>query len=54
MNVSADYFIRGKDNDFETDTILELLNSLDTHSRESALQILNEYVFAINNAKKQK
>lgn len=53
LNVSADYFILGKDNDFKTDTALELLNSLDTFSRESAMQILNEYVIAINNSKSQ-
>lgn len=53
LNVSADYFILGKDNDFKTNTALELLNSLDTFSRESAMQILNEYVIAINNSKSQ-
>ncbi len=53
LNVSADYFILGKDNDFKTDTALELLNSLDTFSRESAMQILNEFVIAINNSKSQ-
>lgn len=43
-NVSADYFIRGNQEGFETDTILELLHSLDKESRESALKILREYV----------
>ena len=51
LNVSADYFILGKNNDFMTDTALELLNSLDDFSRESAMQILNQYVIAINNVR---
>lgn len=46
-NVSADYLIFGNNNGFETDTILELINSLDKHSRESAIRILQEYVCAI-------
>ncbi len=53
LNVSADYFILGKYNDFKTDSALELLNSLDEFSRESAMQILNQYVIAINNLKNQ-
>ena len=51
LNVSADYFILGKNNDFKTDIALELLNSLDDFSRESAMQILNQYVIAINNVR---
>ena len=51
LNVSADYFILGKNNDFKTDTAPELLNSLDDFSRESAMQILNQYVIAINNVR---
>lgn len=42
-NISADYFIRGKGNGFETDAIVELLNSIDKRSREGALRILREY-----------
>ena len=42
-NVSADYFSRGKGNGFETDTILELISSMDKRSREGALRILREY-----------
>ena len=53
LNVSADYFILGKNNDFKTDTALELLGSLDEFSREAAMQILNQYVIAINNLKEQ-
>lgn len=54
MNVSADYFIRGRDNGFETDTLVELLDSMDKHSRESALRILREYadvVYRLQNKK---
>ncbi len=47
MNISADYFIRGNSNGFETDAILEILNSLDKSSRESALRILREYANAV-------
>lgn len=43
MNVSADYFIRGKNNGFETDTLTEILNSMDKRSREGAMRILREY-----------
>lgn len=47
FNISADYIIRGNKEGFETDTIIELLNSLDKRSRESAFVILREYVNAI-------
>ncbi len=53
-NVSADYFIRGKNQGFETDTLLELLDSMDKHSRESAVRILQEYTYAIMRLKEQK
>lgn len=43
MNVSADYFIRGRNNGFESDTLIELLNSMDKRSREGALRILREF-----------
>lgn len=43
MNVSADYLVRGKDNGFETDMLLEVLNSMDKRSREGAVRILREY-----------
>lgn len=46
-NVSADYFIRGKGNGFETDTILELIDSMDKRPREGALRILREYADVI-------
>ncbi len=43
MNVSADYFIRGKNNGFEVDTLVEIINSLDKRSREGALRMLREF-----------
>lgn len=43
MNVSADYFIRGKDNGFELDTLAEIINSMDKRPREGAIRILQEY-----------
>lgn len=43
MNVSADYFIRGKDNGFEMDTLIEIVNSMDEYPREAAIRILREY-----------
>jgi len=48
MNVSADYFIRGNKNGFEADTLIELLNSMEKHPREAALNILREFVSAIS------
>lgn len=47
MSVSADYFILGKENGFETDTVLELINSMDKRPREGALRILREYADVI-------
>lgn len=47
-NVSADYFIRGKGNGFETDSILELIASMDKRPREGALRILREYVDVVH------
>lgn len=43
MDVSADYFIRGNHYGFETDALLELINSMDKLPRESAIRILKEY-----------
>lgn len=53
MNVSADYFIRGKDNGFETDTLLEILNSMDKRPREGAIQILREYTNIVHYLQKK-
>lgn len=48
MNVSADYLVRGKNNGFETDMLLEVLNSMDKRSREGAVRILREYADVIH------
>ena len=47
-NVSADYFIRGNEEGFETDMIIEMIRSMDLKSREHAIRILREYIQAIN------
>lgn len=47
MDVSADYIIRGNQQGFETDTLLELISSMDKRSRESAIRILQEYITII-------
>lgn len=47
-NVSADYFIRGKGNGFETDAILELIDSMDRRPKEGALRILREYTDVVH------
>ncbi|WP_373212923.1 helix-turn-helix domain-containing protein [Ruminococcus sp. 5_1_39BFAA] len=48
FNISADYIIRGNKDTFETDMILEMLNSMDAKAREHALRILREYIEAIH------
>ena len=53
-NVSADYFIRGKDNGFETDTLIELISSMDKRPKEGAVRILREYVDIIHKLQKNK
>ena len=53
-NVSADYFIRGKGNGFETDTILELISSMDKRPREGALRILREYTDVVHKIQQEK
>ncbi len=53
-NVSADYFIRGKGNGFETDTVLELLDSMDKRPREGALRILREYTDVVRKLQQDK
>lgn len=54
FNVSADYFIRGKGNGFEMDTILELLDSMDKRPKEGALRILREYTDVIHKLQQDK
>lgn len=51
MDVSADYLIRGKNKGFEGDMIMEMLDSMDKFSRESAIRILREYIGAVNHLK---
>ena len=48
INISADYFIRGNTESFETDMILEMINSMDSKSREHLIRIMREYIEAIN------
>lgn len=51
-NVSADYLILGHANGFATDTVVELISSMDRRSKESAVRILQEYAYAIRNVQK--
>ena len=53
-NVSADYFIRGKGNGFETDSIIELIDSMDKRPKEGALNILREYVDVVHKLQQDK
>ena len=46
-NVSADYFIRGKNSGFAADTMIELISSLEEPFRSSAIRLLREYVQSI-------
>lgn len=48
MNISADYFIRGKQGSFESDMIMELIDSMDKLPREAILRMLREYVSVIH------
>lgn len=47
-NISADYFIRGNNEGFETDMIIEMINTLDNTSKHHAIRILREYIQAVN------
>ncbi len=48
MDISADYFIRGRKNGFESDMLTEMFSSMDKNSREAGVRMLREYVSAIN------
>lgn len=48
MDVSADYFIRGNKNGFESDMLIEMVNSMDKHPREAAIRMLREYIGIVN------
>ncbi|WP_343248706.1 helix-turn-helix transcriptional regulator [Diplocloster hominis] len=52
-NISADYLIFGNHAGYQNDMILELLNSLDDASRESAIRILTEFINAIRRKSSQ-
>lgn len=54
MNISADYLILGRNNGFEQDTLIELINSMDKVSAESAIRILREYIYAIHRVQEKK
>ncbi len=47
VGISADYIVLGKDQDFETDMVLELLNSLTPNQRDCAVRILKDFSFAL-------
>lgn len=53
-NVSADYFIRGRGNGFETDGVLELIASMEKRPREGALRILREYADVVHDLQQEK
>lgn len=48
-NISADYIVHGKHEDFETDMIIEMLHSMGPKARGYAVRILREYVEAVSN-----
>ncbi len=48
-NISADYIIYGKHEDFETDMIIEMLHSMEPKARGYAVRILRDYIEAVNN-----
>ncbi|MEE1032333.1 MAG: helix-turn-helix transcriptional regulator [Ruminococcus sp.] len=52
-DISADYIIRGNNENFETDMILEMMRSLDPKSREYGIRILRNYVESISSLKKE-
>lgn len=52
VNISADYLIRGKEEGFETDMILEMLNSMDEPAKKHAVKILRAYIDAVLDIKK--
>ncbi len=54
MDISADYLILGHENDFETDALMEMINSMDEYSRASAVRILQEYINAIHHLRSEK
>ena len=53
VNVSADYIIRGNQQGFESDMVIEMLHTMDDKSKSHAVRILREYVEAINELQKK-
>lgn len=51
LNISADYFIRGKNENFEIDMLIEIINSMDKQSKVHLIQIMREYIKTIGNTK---
>lgn len=48
VNVSADYIIRGNNQGFEPDMIIEMIQNMDDKSKAHAVRILREYVEAVS------
>ena len=48
MDVSADYLIRGRKYGFESDMLIEMINSMDKFPREAAIRLLREYIGVVN------
>lgn len=46
-NISSDYILFGNHNNFEFDTIIELLKNMNSTEQEYALRILTEYANAL-------
>lgn len=52
-NMSADYFIRGHQNGFESDMVIELINRMPKHAKDGAIRILREYAGVVQDFIKQ-
>jgi transcriptional regulator with XRE-family HTH domain len=48
FHISADYLIFGRDEDYETDIVIEMLHTINPQSRAYAVQILRNYIDAVN------
>lgn len=54
MDISADYFIRGHKKGFESDMIMELIDSMDKYPKEAIIRILREYVSVVSHLSNSK
>lgn len=54
MNVSADYIVRGKDNGFEADAIIELINTMDACAKEGAVRLMRDYADVVYHIQRDK